>query len=92
MPSWTLHLVNARGQLASCADVILSACAEAEARVGAVTAPLALDIVIRGVGARELVLEAPADEGLELAAEDQALLDDDDGDADLDDEQPAPLA
>jgi hypothetical protein len=55
-------------------------------------AELALDIVIRGVGARELVLEAPADEGLELAAEDQALLDDDDGDADLDDEHPAPPA
>ena len=51
MPSWTLHLVNARGQLASCADVILSACAEAEARVGAVTAPLALDIVIRATQA-----------------------------------------
>jgi hypothetical protein len=51
MPSWTLHLVNARGQLASCADVILSACAEAEARVGAVTAPLALDIVIRAMQA-----------------------------------------
>ncbi|WP_395662863.1 DUF2268 domain-containing putative Zn-dependent protease [Aestuariivirga sp.] len=51
MPSWILHLVNARGQLASCADVILSACAEAEARVGAVTAPLALDIVIRATEA-----------------------------------------
>lgn len=50
-----------------------------------VMAELALDIVIRGVAARELVLEAPADEGLELDAVDQALLDDDDGEADLED-------
>jgi hypothetical protein len=45
MTSWTLHLVNARHQLRPCADVIRGACAEAEARIRAVTDPLTLDIV-----------------------------------------------
>jgi hypothetical protein len=45
MTSWTLHLVNARHQLRPCADVIRDACAEAEARIRAVTDPLTLDIV-----------------------------------------------
>jgi hypothetical protein len=52
MPAWTLHLLNARGQLASCDQTIREACAEAEARMSAVTAPLALDIVISA--AREM--------------------------------------
>lgn len=43
--TWTLHLVNARRQLSPCAEVIRRACAEAEARLRAVTQPLALDIV-----------------------------------------------
>ena len=46
MDSWTLHLLNARGQFSSSADVIRSACAEAGERVAVVTPPLALDIVI----------------------------------------------
>jgi hypothetical protein len=43
-----IHLVNARGQLGACADVIRGACAHAEARMAAVAPPMALDIVISG--------------------------------------------
>lgn len=46
MPHWTLHLVTARGQLAPHEAAIRRACTEAEARLAAVTAPLALDIVV----------------------------------------------
>lgn len=46
MPAWMMHLVNARGQFAACADVIVAACAEAEQQLAAVTPPLALDIVV----------------------------------------------
>lgn len=46
MPHWTLHLVNARGQLAPHEAAIRQAVAEVEARVAAVTVPLDLDIVI----------------------------------------------
>lgn len=42
--TWTLHLVNARGQLGPCADVVRAAVAEAEGRMAAVAPPLALDI------------------------------------------------
>lgn len=45
-PSWTLHLVNARRQLAACADLIRQSAAEAERRVAAAAPPLALDIVV----------------------------------------------
>lgn len=48
MPTWTIHLVNARGQFGASAAVIRRACAEAEQRMAAVAAPLALDIVISG--------------------------------------------
>lgn len=48
---WSLHLVNARGQLSPCAAVIARACAEAEARFAAVAPPLALDIVASAVAA-----------------------------------------
>jgi hypothetical protein len=51
MPSWTLHLVNARDQLSPFADVIRLACDEAEDRIAVVTPPLALDIVIRATQA-----------------------------------------
>ena len=43
---WTLHLVNARNQLASCEAAIRSACEEAQDRLAAVTPPLPLDIVV----------------------------------------------
>ena len=46
--SWTLHLVNARGQFGPKAEVIRAACAEAEARLAAVATPLAMDIVVSG--------------------------------------------
>jgi hypothetical protein len=44
--TWTLHLLNARGQLASAAAVIEAAVAEAGGRLSSVAPPLALDIVI----------------------------------------------
>lgn len=44
-----------------------------------VMAALALDIVIRGVAARELALDPAADDGLELHDDEQRLLDEDDG-------------
>jgi len=44
--SWTLHLVNARRQLAPCESVIRVACEEAQDRLAAVTPPLPLDIVV----------------------------------------------
>jgi len=42
-------------------------------------AALALDIVIRGVAARELALDPAADDGLELHDDEQRLLDEDEG-------------
>ena len=44
--TWSLHLLNARGQLAPAAAVIEAAVAEAGGRIAAVAPPLALDIVI----------------------------------------------
>lgn len=44
-----------------------------------VMAALALDIVIRGVAARELALDPAADDGLELHDDEQRLLDEDEG-------------
>ena len=48
MPSWTIHLLNARGQFGPRAEVIGRACAEAEGRMAAVAAPMALDVVVSG--------------------------------------------
>ena len=48
MPSWNLHLVNARGQFGPSAEVIRCACGEAEVRLAEVAPPLALDVVISG--------------------------------------------
>ena len=48
MPLWTIHLVNARGQFGIGAEVIKLACAQAEGRLSALAAPMALDIIITG--------------------------------------------
>mgnify|MGYP001806321850 CR=1 FL=1 len=48
MPSWTIHLVNARDQLGPHAELIRQACAEAESHMAAVAPPMALDIVVSG--------------------------------------------
>ena len=48
MPTWTIHLVNARNQFGARAEAVRRACAEAEARMATVAPPLALDVVISG--------------------------------------------
>lgn len=48
MTVWAIHIANARGQLTSALPAIRAILAEAEARCGAVHAPVPLDLTVRG--------------------------------------------